>query len=105
MNTTRTTFYIGLHSPCERDSNRSGAVAARRTLALDSLSDAYDALTVTDTLGVWEGNEEPSIRVEVLGEDSPEGRERAREIARSIRDDLNQDAVALTFEPVTFELI
>jgi len=99
----RTTFYIGLRSPVA--TNRAEDFEARRTLALDSLSDAYDALTVADVLGMWEGIEEPSLRVELLGEDSPEERAKARDIAATLREDLQQDAIGLTFEPVTFEII
>ena len=99
----RTTFYIGLRSPVA--GNMPTDIAARRTLALDSLADSYDALTVADVLGMWGGIEEPSLRVELLGEDSPEERAKAREIAATLREDLQQDAVALTFEPVTFEII
>lgn len=99
----RTTYYIGLRSPVA--ANDADTMAERKRTALDTLSDYYDALTVSDTVGMWGGIEEPSLRVELLGEDSPEERAKAREIAATLRDDLQQDAVALTFEPVTFEII
>jgi len=103
MKTTRITYYIGLHAP--RGENEPADVLARRTLALDSLASTYDALTVADVLGMWEGVEEPSLRVEAIGEDSPGERARARQLARTLREDLDQDAIGLTFEPVTFEII
>ena len=99
----RTTYYIGLRSPVA--GNMPTDIAARRTLALDSLADSYNALTVTDVLGMWEGVEEPSIKVEVIEPRTIENEERARLLARTLREDLNQDAIGLTFEPVTFELI
>jgi len=96
----RITYYVGLHVPTGE--NDSASVGVRRALALDSFSDAYDAFTVADVLGVWQGEEEPSLRVEVI---TGHGRAAARLLAETLRDDLNQDAVAFTVEPVTFEII
>ena len=105
----RITYYIGLETPT--GPNESTFVGVRRAQALDLLAGVYDALTVTDTVGMWEGVEEPSLRVEVIiGEPEDEAGfsriEQAREIAREIALTLEQDAVALTVEPLHhFQLI
>ena len=105
----RITYYIGLHSPTA--TNRAEDIIERRTNALDVLASYYDAVTITETLGMWEGIEEPSLRAEVLIDEPnvldglPSRTEQAREIARGIARTLDQDAVGLTVEPVTLELI
>jgi len=97
----RLTYYIGLHAPTS--TNDAASVTERRTMALDLLAGAYDALTVADVLGMWEGVEEPSLRVEVIiGEPEAEAgftrTEQAHEIARDLALTLNQDAVGLSIE-------
>jgi len=106
MNTTQqlVRFHVGLETPT--GPNESQFVGVRRAQALDAFSDAYDAFTVSDVTGLWEGREEPSLVVEVYTDATEAATERARELARTIREDLEQDAVALAVLPVTtFELL
>ena len=105
----RLTYYIGLHAPTS--TNDAASVTERRTIALDLLAGAYDALTVADVTGMWEGVEEPSLRVEVIiGETDYEDAgftrdEQAHEIARDLALALDQDAVGLSIEPIEFHII
>jgi len=101
----RITFYIGL------ETSSGGAALRRRALALDTLALYYDAMTVTDALGVWRGRPEPSLRVEVIIEEpEPDAgftrAEQAQDIAREIARTLEQDAVGLSIETLeSFQLI
>lgn len=107
MNTTDPYLFrllVGLHSPCERDANTTGAVEFRAAQALSILLDFFPDATATRGLGVWEDSEEPTLILERYGVGSDI--ETMRTIAERIRDALNQDAVGLAALPVaTFELI
>ena len=103
----RITYYIGLHAPGEANTLIQVEDRARDALAL--LGGYYDALTVTRTVGMWQGEQEPSLRVEVIIGEPEAGytrAEQAQEIAREIARTLNQDAVGLSIETLdSFQLI
>ena len=77
----------------------------RRTLALELLSGAFSAGTITDSNGLWEGNYEPMIQFEAIVGNGVYLKSQARQLAAQIASALDQDAVGLTFEPVDLELI
>jgi len=101
---SRLTFYIGLHSSTLP--NGAFDVEARKGLALLILAREFPkGLTSVRTVGQWAGVEEPSLCVEAVVEDSPRLRERARAAAYTLALRLKQDAVAVAFDAVDFELV
>ena len=107
MKHQRTTYYVGLHSPVDPLDDGARAVLVRdraeRVRAL--IGQAYECVTVALVGGMWRGEGEPTLRIEHIGEANESERERARALAREIKAELQQEAVGLTFEPVTFELV
>jgi hypothetical protein len=100
----RLVFYIGLHSSFAP--NSPSEVAVRKGAALRYIGHAFpDGLTAVRSVGHWRGEEEPALRVEVLSDDSPDTRERARRLAELLAVSLKQECVGLTFDTVDFQLV
>lgn len=106
-------FLIGLGDPSDPSKLRPAQLARpasvrarmREALAREALAGAYDVGGLYSGEGYWKGTPEPCIMFETIQEDSDEVRERARSVARRLRETLEQDAIGLVFAPVAFELI
>jgi sugar phosphate isomerase/epimerase len=107
MKHQRATLYVGLHSPVDPldQAERAALVRDRAERVRVLVSQAYECATVGLVAGTWKGDAEPTLRIEHVGEADESERERARALAREIKAELQQEAVGLTFEPVTFELV
>lgn len=95
-------FLIGLSAPDDPGASHS---AARRWSALRILGGSYEALGAYSGTGFWRGSQEPCMMVETVQPDTVDARELARSIAHALAVELGQEAVALTFAPIAFEII
>ena len=71
---------------------------------------AFDGFTIFDATGVWKGQEEQSVVIEILCLESFDSlqesfRRRVRATAKSIKKVNQQEAVLVTFEEIEGELI
>lgn len=94
-------FHIGL------DDRRGNPTREhQRSRALGLLAETYpDGYTLSEVSGRWKGANEPAWIVEVYGDASEHANERARKVAREVRDAMDQEAVGLAVLPVTFQLV
>jgi len=97
---TRVTFYIGLTNATRPNHTRD--VEARKGLALLIITRDFPRTVSSIRAGA---EAEPSVRVEIEVPDAPTLRERARACAYKIALRLEQDAVAVGFDAVDFELV
>jgi hypothetical protein len=97
---TRISFYLGLSHPT--DPNGPGELEARRGLAFLIIARDFPRSIVSVRSGA---DAEPSSRIEVEVPESPTLRDRARACAYKIALRLKQDAVAVAFDAVDFELV
>jgi len=91
----RARFYVG-SKPTTVDAI-DPLMGVERTLSVLALLHVQGA-TVVPAIGWWEGTTEGSHVVELLGDYTEES---VRQLAESLRDAHNQDAVLWTMEPVT----
>lgn len=107
MKHERATLYVGLHSPADPSDQaaRAALVVERGERVRVLVSQVYECASIGLVAGTWKGDAEPTLRIEHIGEADERERERARALAREIKAELQQEAVGLTFEPVTFELV
>ena len=98
-------FHIGLDKAGETWKTQQVMRLKRRHDARVILLGAYPDFSIIAATGVWEGNEEPAFIVERYGDATEKARERARDVARLLRETLEQDAIGLAILPVdAFEL-
>ena len=67
----------------------------------DLVSAYFDSFTIIRGTGHWKGEQEPTIIVEIL---APAHDHVVQLMARTLRRNLNQEAVIVTVQPVTFTL-
>jgi hypothetical protein len=96
-------FHVGLHSP--DGPNTPADTAKRRAVAVRTLASSWEALTVQDVSGYWNGTPEPSIVAEVYAPDSAYNRARARDVAVTLGRLLSQECVGLGIVSAAFLLI
>lgn len=69
----------------------------------DAIDPRFDAFTVYDAQGRWKGKGEPSVVIEIIGDDSL--RNDVDSVAADYAHTFRQDAVLVTSQDVAFDLI
>lgn len=74
--------------------------------ARGAIQELFEAFTLTETRGVWKGDQEPAWIVEHYAPDTRETRIQVRQLAANLGSRLDQECVGVAFLPVdSFELI
>lgn len=73
-----------------------------RTAIANTFASHFEGFTISDAVGYWKGEQEPSARIEVL---TDEPAQKLQEIARTLCTLLSQEAVLLEIERNEYEFI
>lgn len=81
------------------------ATGEMKRRAVDIAEAEFDGLTVIDATGVWLGNKEAAVVIEVAAGDGAEDRERVLRVAADIRAANHQECVMVQSVPCTWEVL